>query len=140
MADNKQDDKHNGFRDVIPYMCKCGEFFASPLYYELHMIQSACGDKFRTVKKRNGYMYFIRSGDTNRFKIGITKRHPKKRMVNLQTGNPELLTLHRYIKCGDSRAYEAYLHECFKEKNIRGEWYNMTEGEIDDLIDFITSA
>jgi uncharacterized C2H2 Zn-finger protein len=84
-----------------------------------------------------GYVYFINMENTTKFKIGYTKKEPKKRMSNLQIGCPSKLVLFKFIICDDPYKLEQYLHECFAENNIRGEWYDMKHEDIEDICEFL---
>ena len=50
------------------------------------------------------YVYFLRSGDEDVFKIGRTRRHPGQRIRELSTGNPDPLTLLDFIETDDEDA------------------------------------
>lgn len=63
-------------------------------------------------------IYFIRSGKY--VKIGYSK-NPKKRLDELQTGNPEKLKLIAVMQ-GNLQT-EKSLHDLYSNKRIRGEWF-----------------
>ena len=77
--------------------------------------------KKRKKISQNSKVYFIRQGLTGPVKIGVSSR-PGKRLITLQTANPEPLFLLGIIK-GDTTV-EAVLHERFKKYLRRGEWYH----------------
>jgi hypothetical protein len=66
------------------------------------------------------YVYFIQEGGRGPVKIGLSNR-PKRRIGDLQTGNPTELHL-RHVVPGDRRT-EAVLHHRFEPARIRGEWF-----------------
>ena len=84
-----------------------------------------------------GCVYFINIENTTKFKIGYTKHKPESRLSNLQTGCPEKLILFRYVMCNDPIKLEKYLHECFDDNKIRGEWYNMDHDDVEKLSEFL---
>jgi hypothetical protein len=55
------------------------------------------------------YVYVLRSGDSNLFKVGRTN-DLERRMKHLATGNPEPLTLFDCIETEDAASAEKYLH------------------------------
>jgi hypothetical protein len=79
----------------------------------------------------NQYNIYIIRDITNKifYKIGISK-DPKKRICNLQTGNPNKLQLIFELivdKDINSRDVEKEIHKYLKEKNmwISGEWFKI---------------
>ena len=73
------------------------------------------------------YVYFIKSGNKAKapIKIGISDL-PEKRILSLQVGNPDLLTLICKIKIKDRRNaeyIENIIHRKFRKQHIRGEWF-----------------
>jgi hypothetical protein len=91
-------------------------------------------------KDNGGYVYFINIENTTKFKIGYTKQYPEKRMSTLQTGCPDKLVMFKIIVCDDPLKLEQYLHECFAENNIRGEWYDMEHNDVEKIADFLKRA
>ena len=76
------------------------------------------------------YVYIIKCEDN--YKIGITKHDDiKKRIDNMQCGNPYILTLHKMYYSDDMFKSENKLHKYFKKKLIRWERYKL---DFDDLI------
>lgn len=77
---------------------------------------------------RKGFVYVMRNGHTNKFKIGRTFGDPNKRRAQLQTGNPDELFLITYWESNDPKKLEDALHERFKVNRIRSfdprsEWF-----------------
>lgn len=84
-----------------------------------------------------GIVYFVNAENTTMFKIGFTKQLIDKRLSNLQTGCPLNLLVYKTVECGDPIKLEHYLHDIFKDKKIRGEWFNVTFKEVENLVDFL---
>jgi hypothetical protein len=86
----------------------------------------------------SGYVYFIRMTE-NYTKVGMTG-DIDKRMSNLQTGSPFPLKLIRSCKTTSPRVVERLLHYMLTKQNkhIRGEWFNISDGEIDELCTMIS--
>lgn len=66
----------------------------------------------------NEYVYFI--SDSENIKIGYTTR-PAKRVTNLQSTNSKTLKILAVFRA--PRAVEGYLHFIFRERHVRGEWF-----------------
>lgn len=56
------------------------------------------------------FVYILRSGNEDLFKIGRTRGELAARIKNLSTGNPHALTLFDSIETDDDAACETYLH------------------------------
>ena len=65
-------------------------------------------------------IYFVLHEGTGHVKIGYSDS-VKKRISQLQTGNPEKLRLLRVIDGGPKT--EQWLHKRFSGFNVRGEWF-----------------
>jgi hypothetical protein len=77
-------------------------------------------------------IYLVRCG--NAHKIGYSEK-PERRAVDLQIGNPEEVTLVRQWKGG--RRIERAAHEFMAHKRTRGEWFDLTDADIEALDEFI---
>ena len=78
----------------------------------------------------NGLVYFIHMEDNFKmFKIGYTT-DLKKRLEQLQGGNPHLLCTYKTIE-NASKKVEKRLDHIFQLKHIRGEWFTITPDMID---------
>ena len=82
---------------------------------------------FRIGSKEEGGGYY---------KIGYSK-NPKKRLSRLQMGNPRKLEIVFRYKTLWFDGLEYYLQQHFRSKWIRGEWYELTEQEVNSLPDVI---
>jgi len=71
------------------------------------------------------YVYMVSDGDF--VKIGVTS-NIKKRINSIGVGNPRKLTLLDLDRVGSNKdgAYkkEAFMHDKFKQHNVRGEWFS----------------
>lgn len=75
-------------------------------------------------------VYFITDGDF--IKIGIAS-DLDRRVRQLQTGNPRLLTVMAVIKCrsmDEARDLETFLHRSLSDLNILNEWFVFDRGAI----------
>lgn len=71
------------------------------------------------------YVYIIENQDNGAIKIGVAQ-NVEKRLKQLQTGSvSELEMVYRSILCSNAFEVEKFMHEKFKDKHIRGEWFNL---------------
>ena len=90
------------------------------------------------------FVYLIKIKNTDIYKIGITRKHPKAnvRKKGLQTGNPFELEYHNYYETDIPNKIEKCLHRLFAHKKymqddfiaLKGEWFRM---EINDVLEFL---
>jgi hypothetical protein len=83
-------------------------------------------------KKKAGFVYIASCGIENTYKIGkandITKR--EKAFI---TGN-HLLKIFAYTESQNPLKLESLLHSVYAQKNISGEWFELSKEELEDLI------
>ncbi|MBE0393647.1 hypothetical protein BJQ96_03519 [Flavobacterium sp. PL0002] len=73
---------------------------------------------------------------TNNFhKIGISNS-PKYREFTLQSEKPtiELLASKKFINRKIAKSFENALHSAYSDKRLRGEWFNLDEAEINEIV------
>lgn len=70
-------------------------------------------------------IYFVRSGNRGPIKIGFTNGDVPSRIKQLQTGNPEKLTLMLELE-GDEET-EKDTHQRFSKLRLQGEWFSGKE-------------
>lgn len=79
------------------------------------------------------YVYLlecISDWDTS-YKIGYTKnRNVNKRILGLQTGNKDLIRCIDIFETHHGRKVELAMHNFYKYKNKRGEWFNLDLEEV----------
>jgi hypothetical protein len=119
---------------------KDNENTASKLQEEKNAEIKELKKQLSTSGLSNGCVYFICIKDTTHFKIGYTQHPPSKRLSALQTGCPSELILYNSVACFNPKRLEHHLHECFREKNIRGEWFDLTLDEVNDIANFLKSS
>ncbi|HIC10926.1 MAG TPA: GIY-YIG nuclease family protein, partial [Campylobacterales bacterium] len=78
------------------------------------------------------FIYVITDGEF--YKIGATK-NINRRIEILQMGNPRPLKLVYQKETPNNRAKEIehYLHKYFSDKNILGEWFKLSEDDINQI-------
>jgi hypothetical protein len=78
-----------------------------------------------------GYVYLIGEiGNENKFKIGSTRaNNVNKRLKQLQTGSSSELYIKESFETEHPFKLEKMLHNHFKEKNLIGEWFELSEAD-----------
>ena len=95
-------------------------------------------DIYEMKESQKGKVYFIHEvGSEQGFKIGFTMRELDGRLSELQTGSLRELKVHKWVPYQECQKLEKYLHDCFDTKHIRGEWYDLTLTEVNDLAKFL---
>jgi hypothetical protein len=82
-------------------------------------------------------VYIIRCGDLDFYKIGATALSFKQRLKDMQSGCPFLLTLVMFIRTPNrdlAFTLEGKLHERFRNKRIRREWFELSEEDINTIV------
>ena len=87
--------------------------------------------------KQPGYLYFIHEQGRNNCKIGHTIDLIVRRN-NLQVANPNKLVVTAAKVVEDGREAEMMAHEAFKDVNIRGEWFRITQQEAKSYVNKFT--
>lgn len=82
-----------------------------------------------------GYVYFIRSGKSNLFKIGKTY-NLKTRLQQIQVGNPEKVTLFAYVKTNNIDALEDLFHYDGESIRRNGEWFEFHPLDLVDTLQY----
>ena len=84
----------------------------------------------------NKYIYIISNG--TEFKVGFSK-NPKRRVHQLQTGNPLKLELKYCLEIEEApiSLIERITHYCLKSKHMSGEWFKGDYNEIKSLINYV---
>lgn len=83
-------------------------------------------------------IYLFNVEGTEIYKIGFTKGDPKKRLKNLQTGNPFKLVVTEVYQSKYGRKLEKILHRTFEANKIydfndlhlKGEWFQLSLKEV----------
>lgn len=92
-------------------------------------------DTIEIYKDKICYVYLMKDTSNNYYKIGISNR-PKYREKTLQSEKPtiELLISKKFPVRKMAESFEKALHETYSESRIRGEWFDLTEKEIENII------
>lgn len=81
-----------------------------------------------------GYVYLLLQTDIDgheSHKIGITKNDPNKRVKQLQTGNPNKISLLRSYETKNYLKVEHWLHRQYQTKTeAKNEWRTLTDNQV----------
>ena len=80
-----------------------------------------------------GYVYLIGEiGNEGRYKIGSTRaKDVNKRLKQLQTGNSSELYIKESFETEYPFKIEKMLHNHFKSSNLMGEWFELSESDVE---------
>lgn len=81
-----------------------------------------------------GYVYLLFSSD-GKYKIGASV-NPYRRLRQLSTGTATPPRLVHTILTDDMFRLESIWHQAYKHLRCRGEWYNLTCKEVDDICSY----
>jgi len=93
-------------------------------------LQIECAQLDEELLKRRGFVYVF-EGD-GYYKIGMSK-NPPRRQMQIEPKLPFSLKLVHAIQTGDMRKLETTLHERFREKHLRGEWFALDARDVEEL-------
>lgn len=100
------------------------------------------GSTVKLVVMENSYnkegLYLIKIANSNLYKIGITKDFTQ-RLRNLQTGNPFVIEVYNFYPLTTHRKMETYLHNKYKEKKVGGEWFKLTQDDLNEIHDYVVA-
>jgi hypothetical protein len=86
-----------------------------------------------------GYIYLLLQIDNNNeetYKIGVTKRNVNIRVSELQTGNPNKISLHKMYESKNYLKVEQWLHRQYQTKTeAKNEWRILTDEQVFSFID-----
>jgi hypothetical protein len=84
--------------------------------------------KSSAVNQTQGYVYLIQS-TSGYFKIGKAK-DVQNRLKTFEVKLPFEVDLLHSIECDNYNQAESQLHERFKTKRVKGEWFNLTPDDV----------
>ncbi len=92
------------------------------------------GNSFSDMEE-SCYVYLMKDVANGFYKIGISN-NPEYREHTLQSEKPtiELLSARAFPSRVIASAIESALHTAFGEKRLRGEWFDLSENEVNDII------
>jgi hypothetical protein len=99
------------------------------------------------METTQGEIYFVREQEAGGFspytKIGLIKytedRDSQSRIGEHQTGNPRPLIVFRFVPTFCVTAAETYMHRKYASYRFHGEWFQLSESQILEAVDFCES-
>ena len=88
-------------------------------------------------KKTSGYVYLVHCKGTTFYKIGISKIDYHLRLSALQSGCPFELEMIYVIHSSNYRKFEQELHHKFRDKRVRGEWFDLDEAFLNTVMKYL---
>lgn len=80
------------------------------------------------------YCYLIQDASVTRFfKIGRTN-NPGHRMTDFGVLLPFKISIVHIIPCQDSHALESQLHQKYRNRRVRGEWFALTNEDVSEIL------
>lgn len=83
----------------------------------------------KTRKSVEGFVYLMKSLEG--YKIGVAK-DPLSRLNSIRTSAPSIELIHTF-EADDYRMAEDLLHKEFQSKHIAGEWFDLSDSEVEDI-------
>lgn len=90
-------------------------------------------DGRRSTMREVGCVYLIRENALGMVKIGVAIDY-KKRVEGLRVACPQDLSVVAIVERNDYKILEKELHKMYADKHHRGEWYKLTEKDIQDIV------
>ena len=72
------------------------------------------------------------------YKFGVTSTSMKRRLINMQTGNPFDIKLIWVVRSNRIRKYERQIHKIIRGSHHRGEWYDIPQLLAKELKNIVT--
>ncbi len=82
----------------------------------------------------NVYLISCGEGESKKFKIGYTKNDVERRLKQLKTGNSEELVVEKVYQTKWGTKIESILHRNFRHCKISGEWFNLSQQDVDNFM------
>ncbi len=95
------------------------------------MIKSKSELKTKECRIENQKTYLIKDPKNSNYKIGISK-NVNQRLRNIRVSNP---LVHLICSCDDN--IEKGLHMLYENQAIEGEWYRLSDSDVDDIIEIM---
>lgn len=89
-------------------------------------------DLFTEKKSKNGFVYVMKSDASPLYKIGLTTR-PEERLKQIQEQALSKVDFVFLVQSDDIVRLEVELHRMFSEKRVRGEWFELTPHDIEQI-------
>lgn len=111
---------------------------AIDLEEETIRLETICDERYKSQKSKipkKTFIYLMRDNATGHIKIG-TSKNPKFREKTLLAQVPKIELI---FSCYGTFNVEKVTHEKFSQFRMRGEWFDLSDGQIEEVKNFITS-
>ena len=111
------------------------DFFSKYInLYEQEINEETCLEENNTTINKTCFVYLMIDTTNGFHKIGISN-NPRYREHTLQSDKPtiELLYAKEFPTRKMAEALESTLHKTYESKRIRGEWFNLTSQDIEEI-------
>ena len=105
---------------------------AQKLDYFLRKFLNEKSENETKMKKKNttaGVVYLLKIKDKKQYKIGVTT-NLNKRLDQISPKMPFEIKVEHQIEHGDIYGLEEKLHDKFKDKRIKGEWFKLDDDDV----------
>lgn len=103
------------------------------IYIDTTLIKNLADNK--KTKSLIGYVYLVKLD--KHYKIGISKT-PEQRLKEF-TMLPYKLEDIKIARVNEYEKIEKELHEEYKTKKVRGEWFELNESEVEEIVEYLTA-
>lgn len=117
--------------------CSIGELLKSVTPEE--KAETAAKVKERRVQNRDAYVYFAKDPLTSLVKIGKSL-DVEKRLYQLKKEVGSELQLLDVVKSSDAIVLEKEIHEQLHDRRVKGEWFTLSEEEVEKVVKTIKEA
>lgn len=109
---------------------------AGTIYIKLNQRRISKLSEMSAANDRNGYIYVVRSGLSNLYKIGRTTNF-QKRLKTLQTSCAVPLTIVKTFFSHDAVSLEKAAHDKFAHFRQKGEWFDLNSEQLTQLLSWL---
>jgi RNA polymerase subunit RPABC4/transcription elongation factor Spt4 len=119
---------------------KIDRFYTTKTYEDIEKLNEIIAADKRREKSRlesldgQGYIYLLKMLDAF-FKIGLS-RNPDHRIIGIGTGLPFTITKIHEFRCPKTNSIESMLHKLFEDKREKGEWFRLSQEDVEWLKSF----
>lgn len=125
--------KQERVRVILDYCQKKGGYDDIEKYcLEVITNKSVSATEEGNSKEKIGYVYLIRHGKRREYKIGKTY-NPVRREGEIRLELPEKVTPIHTIRTDDPTGIEKYWHRRFADKRKEGEWFELTNQDVNSF-------
>lgn len=104
--------------------------------YRIKDMDYRVSERLKQKKKKLAFVYLMHNKRNGFYKIGRSK-NPNYRECTLQSEEPEVELL---FHMESTSSVEALLHKKFESKRIRGEWFSLSQNDVDEILSIKTEV